>query len=215
MRANDFGVDPDGAPVIERIDPFEIYPDPASGKRNYEDGRRVFRVRKMPRDDAVALVGGVDDEHEVDAVWAAVDTGDDQRETLERSIDREVNPLRDGWPTWILIRKSPRLSTRGLLCFDLGGSRNGASARIRCGVQPASTFLPCRPLHAGDGVRSALENLRASLATHEATSAIPTSLTSAGRGHRYLNSIHEGQAHYSNVTATSQQRRAHCATRLS
>jgi hypothetical protein len=81
----DFEIDPEGAPVTERIDPFELYPDPASRKRNYEDGRRVFRVRKMPREDALALVGDLPDEDEIDASWALADDMKDEKETQQEA----------------------------------------------------------------------------------------------------------------------------------
>ena len=81
----DFEIDPEGAPVTERIDPFELYPDPTSRKRNYEDGRRVFRVRKMPRDDAMALIPGIEDEDDLDASWASVDDMKDDKETQQEA----------------------------------------------------------------------------------------------------------------------------------
>lgn len=94
----DFEIDEEGAPSIERIDPFEIYPDPVAKKRNFDDGRRVFRARKIPRDDAIALVGwtkkrnmlvGPDGEQvlpeDLDASWASIDEGKNDKETVQES----------------------------------------------------------------------------------------------------------------------------------
>lgn len=43
-----YDVDPDGVIKIDRVDPLEMYPDPASRKSNYADGRFVIRVKDIP-----------------------------------------------------------------------------------------------------------------------------------------------------------------------
>jgi len=43
------GDDPDGAPFVEKIDPFEMFWDHAARKANMQDARRLWRARKMPR----------------------------------------------------------------------------------------------------------------------------------------------------------------------
>lgn len=43
------GDDPDGAPYVEKIDPFEMFWDHAARKANLADARRLWRVRRMPR----------------------------------------------------------------------------------------------------------------------------------------------------------------------
>jgi hypothetical protein len=44
----DFDIDPDGMIRMDRVDPLEIYPDPASRKPNFSDARRVIRVKDVP-----------------------------------------------------------------------------------------------------------------------------------------------------------------------
>lgn len=70
----DYEIDEEGAPVIDRIDPFEMFWDSTAKKRNLDDARHVFRVREISTDDAIALIPGVD-EDDLDAAWARQDTG--------------------------------------------------------------------------------------------------------------------------------------------
>lgn len=51
----DYDDDPDGMPVIERVDPLEIYTDPASRKPNFADARFVLRVKDIPVQEAERL----------------------------------------------------------------------------------------------------------------------------------------------------------------
>lgn len=83
----DYEVDEEGAPLIDRIDPFEIYPDTSARKRNFEDARYVFRVRNIEKEDALALVPGVDEE-ELDADWATGDKGDKSESREEAKFYR-------------------------------------------------------------------------------------------------------------------------------
>lgn len=70
----DYEQDEEGAPLIERIDPFEMFPDHTSSKRNFEDARYVFRVQtNISVDEALALAPNADPS-ELDASWAL--TGD-------------------------------------------------------------------------------------------------------------------------------------------
>lgn len=80
----DFELDQDGAPITDRVDPFEVIWDSASRKRNFEDARRVFRIRRVPRDEALSLVPGVDPD-ELDAKWAVPDGGQNSSETREEA----------------------------------------------------------------------------------------------------------------------------------
>ena len=41
----DYEEDEEGAPVVNRIDPFEMFADHSAAKRNFEHARHVFRVR--------------------------------------------------------------------------------------------------------------------------------------------------------------------------
>lgn len=52
--------DPDGMPVIERIPPLEMYPDPTSGKQNLADRRYHLRIKDIPIASAEDLFPGVD-----------------------------------------------------------------------------------------------------------------------------------------------------------
>lgn len=70
----DYEQDEEGAPLVDRVDPFEMFPDHTSNKRNFEDARYVFRVRtNIGVDEAMALVPNADPS-ELDASWAL--TGD-------------------------------------------------------------------------------------------------------------------------------------------
>jgi hypothetical protein len=44
----DYTDDPDGMPVIDRVDPLELYPDPSSRKPNYDEARFVMRAKDVP-----------------------------------------------------------------------------------------------------------------------------------------------------------------------
>ena len=50
-----YDADPEGKALIDRFDPLEAIWDPGSTKRNLSDARWVGRVRKMPREDVLAL----------------------------------------------------------------------------------------------------------------------------------------------------------------
>ena len=92
----DFEQDQDGAPLLERCDPLEMFWDAASQKRNVEDARRVWRVKKVSLDEAKALVGqyDADDDKDFDASWANLyDTGD-KNETRQEA--RFYRPTKEG-----------------------------------------------------------------------------------------------------------------------
>lgn len=65
----DYEIDPDGKPCIERVDPFEVFPDADARKPNFSDARRVWRVRKMSMDEARDMFPNVD-EAMLHAGWA-------------------------------------------------------------------------------------------------------------------------------------------------
>jgi hypothetical protein len=70
----DYETNADGDPIISRVDPFEICPDRDACKPNYADARRIWRVRALSTDDALALIPGADPA-ELHAGWAVdVDT---------------------------------------------------------------------------------------------------------------------------------------------
>lgn len=78
----DYEADEEGAPLIDRVDPFEIYWDSACRKRNFEDARRVFRVKRIPRDEARAIAPDADDD-DLDAKWALTDDKGEPSETRQ------------------------------------------------------------------------------------------------------------------------------------
>lgn len=65
----DYDEEPDGKPVIERIDPFEMFVDCKARKKNLVDSRRRWRVRDMPLEEAMGLFPDKD-RSVLDAAWA-------------------------------------------------------------------------------------------------------------------------------------------------
>lgn len=82
----DYDDNPDGDPVVERIDPFEMVWDYASQKKNLMDARRVWRVKDFPIAEARALFPEFDDE-ELHAEWA----NSDKDETNPHVADKITN----------------------------------------------------------------------------------------------------------------------------
>lgn len=56
----DYETDLDGMILIDRIDPFEMYYDASSTKKNLKDLKKLWRVKIMPRTDAVSIWGDQD-----------------------------------------------------------------------------------------------------------------------------------------------------------
>lgn len=65
----EFEEEPDGAPLIERIDPLEMAWDCNAVKPNLIDAKRLWRIRDMAYDDAVELTGE-SDPAKLHAGWA-------------------------------------------------------------------------------------------------------------------------------------------------
>lgn len=82
----DFEEDPDGAPKIERMDPLEMGWDCYAVKPNLEDARRMWRVREMAYEDAVALTGEKD-KGKLHASWIK-DMGEDPGEHDQDMADQ-------------------------------------------------------------------------------------------------------------------------------
>ena len=57
----DWETDPEGAVVIERVDPFEMYWDPTARKRNLDDAEYLFRVKRYTKAKAKALFPNLDE----------------------------------------------------------------------------------------------------------------------------------------------------------
>ena len=85
----DFDEDPDGEPAKERIDPLEICADAFCRKPNLADRKRVWRVRKMTRDEAQAMFPDADPTT-LNAGWADGDSGQVAEDTDPRTrYDRD------------------------------------------------------------------------------------------------------------------------------
>lgn len=82
--ALDFEDDPEGQPVVRRLDIAEMGWDPTAREKGLADARYVFRVREMPSDDALARFSGYS-------------LGDINADWLERSAEMgtSVNEARD------------------------------------------------------------------------------------------------------------------------
>lgn len=65
----DYESNPDGDPVTTRIDPLEAFPDKDARKPNYDDKKRVWRIRKYSVDEAQAMFPEAD-VRDLDASWA-------------------------------------------------------------------------------------------------------------------------------------------------
>lgn len=65
----DFEDDPDGAPKVERVDPFEMVWDCNAVKPNLQDAERMFRVRELSWSEAKRMFPGVPKEM-LSASWA-------------------------------------------------------------------------------------------------------------------------------------------------
>lgn len=69
--------DPEGKPIVERIDPLEMFWDCHARRANLVDARRMWRVKKMAREEARRLFPDAD-EAVLNAKWASSD--DDKSE---------------------------------------------------------------------------------------------------------------------------------------
>lgn len=80
----DFESDPDGAPVIERMDCMEMVWDSNAVKPNLADATRMFRVKEMPFSAAEELFPGKSAE-ELNATWAKTLGVDDSPHDQDRA----------------------------------------------------------------------------------------------------------------------------------
>lgn len=86
----DYERDPDGEYVEECISPLEMYWDRTARKKNLADARRIWRVRRMPIDEARALFPDCDD-GAFDAAWARAGEIGDPARSEEDKRRREDN----------------------------------------------------------------------------------------------------------------------------
>ena len=75
--------DPEGRPLTERVDPFEMYWDCHARRANLVDARRLWRVKKMAKEEAERLFPDADEEL-LNARWAT----DDDDHTDVNVVDR-------------------------------------------------------------------------------------------------------------------------------
>lgn len=94
----EFEEDPDGAYTEDKIDPLEMVWDKSARKKNLQDARRIFRVRKLSLEEARDLAAEfgeeVHDDADLNADWASgIDDGkseatkpvEERRQRLENS----------------------------------------------------------------------------------------------------------------------------------
>lgn len=84
----DYEMVPEGQVIIERIDPFEMGVDPSSNKRNFDDSKYRFRIKKYSRAEFEERFPGKD--------WAGGGTfgfGDDGDKTHENTRDKYTREI--------------------------------------------------------------------------------------------------------------------------
>lgn len=79
----DYDEDPDGKPVIEHVDPMELFIDPSAARRNAADARYIFRLRDIPIEQARDMFPDADDA-DLDAGWAR-DITDESKSPHDRT----------------------------------------------------------------------------------------------------------------------------------
>ncbi len=82
----DFELDPDGAPVIRRLDPLKFVWDASAVKPNLEDSQHLFYVDEKPLSEWMAIFPDVDPEV-LNAAWARSGNTDGTHENDETSYD--------------------------------------------------------------------------------------------------------------------------------
>lgn len=66
----DYEAGEEGMIMIERVDPFEMHPDPRARKRNLTDARWLLRVKDFSLDEAMEIWPGKEDELSLAEPWA-------------------------------------------------------------------------------------------------------------------------------------------------
>lgn len=88
----DYETDPDGAVVIERSDPLEMYWDPTCRRRNLDGARFVFRVKEMSWNEARAMFPDAEDS-QLHASWSKSSA---DSEPHDREAARQYDSGEDG-----------------------------------------------------------------------------------------------------------------------
>lgn len=92
----DYEEDPDGMMKVDRVDPFEMYPDPSAKKKNLSDARWTIRINNMPVSDFkaewpnVEITGGSFTPEDTDETTHIVEqekyTGNTQSGSLVKTV---------------------------------------------------------------------------------------------------------------------------------
>lgn len=93
----DYEEDLDGRLLVERVDPLEVFWDPAARKRNLSDARFVFRVKDLDEDEIKAMWPDKADEitEALPAGWST--RRDNIVDTNSLSPDQYAEPDRTSW----------------------------------------------------------------------------------------------------------------------
>jgi hypothetical protein len=79
----DRDLDPSGVPCGERVDPLEMFPDPVSRRRNYEDARYLIRLKWISQEDYEDVTRGIPELEEGGSGDLAANIGEDGTEALQ------------------------------------------------------------------------------------------------------------------------------------
>lgn len=106
----DFESNPNGEPVIERMDSLEMGWDCYTAKPNLEDARRLWRIREMSYEDAEELTG-VDDKTRLHASWAK-GFDDEGEEPHDQQLADEYRSEEDGSGEYPMNKKCVLVEVR-------------------------------------------------------------------------------------------------------
>lgn len=117
----DFDDDPDGTIVIERIDPFEVFWDPAAKRANMMDAKFMFRTRDMSQEEVIHEWG----QDAIDTLtpgafnWGDVDDNDEEPHETIHGRQYELGKGRPGlerrrkyriveyqWKEWAIVHRT-------------------------------------------------------------------------------------------------------------
>lgn len=90
----DFTDNPDGDPVVERVDPLEMIVDCGARKANLLDARRMFRLKDMRRSEAKELFPDANPAT-LDAGWARLESQSRQSSVPSRNYRQDASDISD------------------------------------------------------------------------------------------------------------------------
>lgn len=91
----DKDLEPDGVPAGRRVDPLEMYPDPAALQRNLEDARYIIRIRRMDHEDYAEIFGDDPYAEPTDREFDTLDVEDEEVELIQTPQDYDNEPGQD------------------------------------------------------------------------------------------------------------------------